>query len=373
MKTTISHLCYFVCLVCLVGTPSRAADPVVVFAAGENGYASIRIPAVIAAKDGTLLAFAEGRVRAKDQAENDIILKRSTDGGKTWGALQVVAEMGKDSLNNPCPVVDQKTGRILLPFQRYPAAVHEYGKLTDGVEGDRTITGFITASDDNGATWSKPKDVTREMKHPQGATTIASGPGIGIQLTRGPHAGRLLIPFNEGPRDRWQVYAAYSDDGGATWKAGQNAPCFVTNAAGKVVTRANEVQFVERSDGSVRLNARNYDGSSRRSTAVSKDGGETWSPLVQVPDLVEPVCQASILRVGNDIYYSGPFDPKRRAIGTLLVSRDDGATWSNVRTLVPTGFAYSCLVALSNDELGCLYETDGYKTISFLCVPLVPR
>lgn len=351
---------------------AMAAEPIVVFTAGESGYASIRIPAVIAAKDGTLLAFAEGRVRAKDQAENDIILKRSTDGGKTWGALQVVAEFGKDSLNNPNPVVDQKTGRIFLPFQRYPAALHEYGKLTDGVEGENTVHALLCTSDDNGATWSKPKDVTREMKHPKGATTIAAGPGIGIQLTRGPYAGRLLIPFNEGPAGRWQVYAAYSDDGGATWKPGQNAPCFVTNAAGKVVTRGNEVQFVELSDGSVRLNSRNYDGSSRRSTAVSKDGGETWSPLMQVPELVEPVCQASILRVGNDIYYSGPHDPKRRANGVLFVSRDDGASWKEVRTLVPGGFAYSCLIALPGDELGCLYETDGYKTISFLRTPTAP-
>lgn len=360
-------------VIVVTGVASLAAEPIVVFAAGEGGYESIRIPAVIAAKDGTLLAFAEGRVRPKDQAENDIILKRSTDGGKTWGPLQVVAEQGKDSLNNPNPVVDQKTGRILLPFQRYPAAAHETAQLSDGLEGENTVHALLSTSDDHGATWSKPQDVTRGMKHPKGATTLAAGPGIGIQLQRGPHAGRLLIPFNEGPFGRWQAYAAYSDDGGATWKPGQNAPCFVTNAAGKVLTRANEVQFVELSDGSVRLNSRNYDGSARRSTAVSQDGGETWSPLVPVPELVEPVCQASLLRVGDQIYYSGPHDPKRRVNGVLFVSRDDGATWTNVRTLVPTGFAYSCLVALPGNELGCLYETDGYQTISFLRTPLAQK
>lgn len=373
MRRSVFMLLHFVCLVCLVGSPSKAAEPVVVFAAGENGYASIRIPAVLAAKDGTLLAFAEGRARPKDQAENDIILKRSSDGGKTWGPLQVVADFGKHSLNNPCPVVDQKTGRILLPFQWFDQSIHEFGHMDDGCTSTNTEHSFLTYSDDHGATWSKPRDVTCEVKHLKGVTTIASGPGISIQLARGPHAGRILIPFNEGPPPLWQVYAAYSDDGGATWKAGENAKgCLVTNAQGKVASRGNEVQFVELSDGSVRLNARNYDGSSRRTTAVSRDGGETWSAMEQVPELIEPVCQASILRIGDDLYYSGPHDPKRRANGVLFVSRDDGATWTKGQTLAPAGFAYSCLVALPGAELGCLYETDGYKTISFLRAPRSP-
>ncbi len=346
-----------------------AADSVVVFAAGENGYGSIRIPAIVAAKDGTLLAFAEGRAKGADQAHNKIILKRSSDGGKSWGALQIVANFGDDALNNPCAIVEQKSGRVLLFFQQYPTAIHEFGKMDDGCESARTVHSFITTSDDNGAMWSKPRDITCEVKHHTGATTIASGPGIGIQLSRGAHAGRLVMPFNQGPPGHWQVYAAFSDDAGATWTTGENAPgATVTNAQNKAVCRANEVQMFEMSDGSIRLNARNQSGESRRSTAESRDGGQTWSKLEVVPELIEPACQASVLRVGNEIYYSGPHDPKRRANGMLFVSRDDGATWKEARTLVPTGFAYSCLVALPDNELGCLYESDGYKTISFLRV-----
>ena len=138
-----------------------AADSVAVFTAGENGYGSIRIPAIVAAKDGTLLAFAEGRTTLKsDQANNKIILKRSGDGGKSWGAMQIVADFGNDSLNNPCAVVERKSGRVILVFQQYPSAIREFGKMDDGCESERTVHSFVSTSDDGGAVWSKPRDIT---------------------------------------------------------------------------------------------------------------------------------------------------------------------------------------------------------------------
>ncbi len=85
-----------------------------VFRAGDDGYASYRIPAVIAAQNGDLLAFAEGRVTgAADDGNVDLVLKRSTDEGKTWGALQVIAEDASNFVGNPAPVVDPKTGRVV--------------------------------------------------------------------------------------------------------------------------------------------------------------------------------------------------------------------------------------------------------------------
>ena len=131
--------CFVVILVlaCLTGV---AAEPHFsdVFTSGKEGYKSIRIPSVVVTKKGVVLAFAEGRERPTDQAENDIILKRSTDGGRTWGPLQVVHEGGKNSLNNPTAVVEQQSGRVFLIYQRIPAHLKEHSKNTD--------TGFMGAS-----------------------------------------------------------------------------------------------------------------------------------------------------------------------------------------------------------------------------------
>ena len=122
-----------------------------------------------------------------------------------------------NSLNNPTAVVSE-SGRIFLMYQRIPAHLKEHSKETaTGFGGKNIYRTFLVTSADDGATWSAPLDVTRGTKHETGATTVASGPGIGIQLTRGAHKGRLVMPFNEGPYGRWNNYAAFSDDDGATW------------------------------------------------------------------------------------------------------------------------------------------------------------
>ena len=345
-----------------------AVETTTVFRIGDGGYASIRIPALLAAKDGTLLAFAEGRVSHSDQAANDIVLRRSPDGGATWQPLQKLADLGKDSLNNPCPVLDARNGRIHLFFQRYPASVHEFGKMAADCVSSNTVRNLVMTSDDAGATWSAPRDNTCEVKRPEGVTTLASGPGIGIQLRRGAHADRLLIPFNEGPAGRWRVYAAYSDDAGVTWHIGEAAPgSLVTNAQGKVESQGNEVQVAERADGSVLLNTRSQTGPRVRRQAVSRDGGATWSPLRPVPELFDGPCMASVLSVddGRTILFSGPTQG-RRADGRLLVSRDGGDTWNEGPTLKAGLFAYSCLAELKGGALACLYETGeqgGYERI----------
>ncbi len=233
-------------------------------------------------------------------------------------------------------------------------------------------------SDDDGVTWTKPLDVTRTTKRATNATTIASGPGIGIQLRRGPHRGRLLLPFNEGPYSQWNNFAVFSDDRGATWKFGENVPgAFVPDAKLGRRSQINEVQMVELSDGSVRLNSRQFAGAKVRKSSVSHDGGVTWSPVEDVPALRGPSCNASILRHsfghGADrgiILFSGP-DSLKRDHGTVYLSTDDGATWPTRRVWWPGSFPYSVLTTLADGTIGCLFETKNYGRIVFARFSLV--
>jgi len=364
----------------IANTSALAAEPEFadVFTSGAEGYASIRIPAVMVTKAGSVLAFAEGRQRAADQAENDIVMKRSTDGGRTWSALRMLHDDGTNSLNNPTVVQERESGRIFLWYQRIPGHLKEHSKETaTGLDGPDIYRNFILTSDDDGATWSPPLDVTAATKRPERATTIASGPGIGIQLTRGPHRGRLIIPFNEGPFWKWQNFAVFSDDVGKTWRFGSDVPgALIPDAKLGERSQLNEVQMVELSDGSVRLDSRQFAGAKVRKTAVSRDGGATWSPTADLPELRDPSCMAGVLRYSFDdaagqgrLLHTGP-DSTKRDHGTVYLSIDDGATWSVKRMLWPGPFAYSVPTRFTDGTVGVLFEADDYRRIVFARFPI---
>ena len=363
----------FLLLLTLLGLAAHAAEtepsaPVDVFTGGAE-YPAFRIPALLATAKGTLLAFCEGRGNLADQSGNDIVLKRSADQGRTWGALQLIAADGDHSLNNPTAVLVRETGRVLLMWQRYALGFDER-RAEPGLDGPHICRTFLTTSDNDGATWTAPADITASVKRPTEVTSTAAGPGIGIQLARGPHAGRILMPFNQGPAGKWKVYAVISDDRGATWHYG-------ATAGETTPGHANEVQFAELSDGTVLLNARNQGGARIRKTARSRDGGETWTPLAEDAALPDPACQASLLRISHPtdparsvLLFSNPASTTGRNTGTLRASFDDGATWPHSRVIYPGSFAYSCLAPVSMSEVGCLFERDGNKKISFVRIPL---
>ena len=371
MKTLIAY--FALTLSVFAAQPPEFSD---VFVAGKDGFPAIRIPSLVVTKSGILLAIAEGRARPQaDQANNKLILKRSTDGGKTWGALQIIADDGKNCLNNPCAVVDGKTGRVIVMFQSYPAGFSERaGNVLPGLDGSAIVRNYVIHSDDDGVTWSKLADVTRTTKHAERVTILASGPGLGLQLRHGAHAGRILIPFNEGPFGHWNVLAVFSDDGGENWRLGDPAPggC-ITNASGKNISLVNEVQMVELAGGAVMLNSRKWGGNPFRKIAVSRDGGATWSEIKEETALRDPGCMASIFRVENKgeniLLYSGP-DSTKRENGTVRLSRDDGQTWPVKKVLCPGSFAYSVLTQLPNGDIGCLFETDGTDRMVFARFPL---
>jgi sialidase-1 len=337
----------------------EAPEQVDVFVAGTEGYHTFRIPALIVSKKGTVLAFCEGRKKsASDTGDIDVVLRRSFDGGKTWQPLQVVADFGPDTVGNPCPVVDRTTGTIWLPLTKNLGNENEK-LIRDGKsKGGRTV--WVTKSDDDGATWAAPVEITKDVSDPQW-TWFATGPGCGIQLK----SGRLLIPCDHtvlGTR-AMRSHVIYSDDHGKTWKKG-----------GVAGDDTNECQVVEREDGSLLLNMRSYHKKNRRAVATSKDGGLTWSPVTLDDALIEPTCQASFLRYSDRqtggksrLLFANPASTKREKLMVRL-SYDEGATWPVAKVLHAGPAAYSALAVLPGGRIGCLYERgakSAYERVTF--------
>jgi sialidase-1 len=313
-----------------------------VFQAGEGGYHTYRIPSLLVTSKGTLLAFAEARKRGtSDTGDIDLVLKRSSDGGATWSPLQGVWDDGENTCGNPCPVQDRATGTIWLPLTHNLGKDHEKDIVAGTAKGSRTV--WMSRSDDDGATWAKPVEITSAVKRPEW-TWFATGPGNGIQT----RDGRLVIPCDSKDLGGKKGYSFVmtSADGGKTWKTG-----------GAVGDFWNECQVAELADGSLLLNMRNHDRSKRRrGIAISKDGGATWSEAVANPALVEPVCQASLVRHPEGLLFSNPGTDKTRTRMTVRLSRDEGKTWPVEKVLHEGPAAYSSLAVLPDGTIACLYE-----------------
>jgi sialidase-1 len=343
-------------------TSARAAEPeqAPVFVAGQGGYQTYRIPSLLVTTKGTLLAFCEGRKQgAGDAGAIDVILTRSLDGGKTWAPAQVVWDDVGNTCGNPCPVLDARTGTVWLLLTHNLGSDTQQAIVNRTSRGTRTV--WVTRSTDDGASWSKPVEITPDVKAPDW-TWYATGPGVGIQLK----GGRLVVPCDHqvaGSKER-RAHVMFSDDGGKTWKRG-----------GVVGPQCDESQAVELKDGRVMLNIRSYRGNHRRLVALSGDGGETFRDPVEDPGLIEPVCQASILRYPGErggILFSNPAGTKRERM-TVRLSRDEGKTWAHARVLHAGPAAYSCLAVLANGTVACLYErgTRGpYETLTLARFPL---
>ncbi len=366
--------------------PAPEFDQQVLFKAPQDaGYACFRIPAMVKTDDGTLLAFAEGRVlNCGDAADIDIVVKRSTDDGVTWSPLQVVNHGGGDTHGNPAPVVDRRTGRVLL------AETYNTGRKDSAscsVPCDRTP--HLQYSDDDGLTWSQPRDLSDEILPPNWNSWYATGPVHGIQLTRGRHRGRLVFGVNTETWDGSRVAAnnaalIVSDDGGDHWKIGAT-DSYPIAADGTWRQKPSEVTLTERTDGSILVSGREQDGTDlgHRTQAVSRDGGDSFTaPFRDLPDLYAPQVQCSTLGVGSRILLSCDADPDRRRTMMIRSSYDGGRTWDSVDrgTVVTKDWSgYSDMARIDGDSVGLLYEggavsaTDEIRFARFNEAWLQPR
>ncbi|HPD48605.1 MAG TPA: sialidase family protein [Anaerohalosphaeraceae bacterium] len=163
-----------------------------VYVSGRNGYHTYRIPALLTTSKGTLLAFCEGRKNGRgDSGDIDLLVKRSSDHGKTWSAATVVRDDGPNTCGNPCPVLDHETGTIWL-LTTWNLGTDRERQIIDQTSKD-TRRIFVTCSNDDGITWSPFREITSDVKNPDW-TWYATGPCTGIQIQNGPCRGRLVIP-----------------------------------------------------------------------------------------------------------------------------------------------------------------------------------
>jgi len=338
------------------GTPEEAivGRSQVVWASGEEGIDTFRIPALIVTKNHHLLAFAEARHKSRsDTGDIDLVMKRSVDGGRTWSEQQVIWDDGNNTCGNPCPVVTS-TGEILLLATHNLGSDHESQIIAGTSKASRTV--WILRSSDHGATWSKPEDITPQTKL-KNWTWYATGPGAGIELRFGRRNGRLVIPCDhiEAKTRHYYSHVIYSDDQGKTWRLGGSTPQH----------QVNECEVAELDDGRLLLNMRNYDRNNKtRQQAISEDHGITWTKQRNVPELVEPICQASLRRLREGVLlFSNPASKTNRERMTLRASFDQGQTWPWAALLDDGPSAYSCLQPLRDGSVICLYEASGYREI----------
>lgn len=341
--------------------------------AGQDNCHTYRIPGLATTNKGTLIAVYDNRYRGGGDLPGDVDvgMSRSTDGGATWDAMRVIMDMGDDKkwlydgIGDPEVLVDKINGRIWV------GATWSHGNRSwngsgPGMKPEETGQFMLTHSDDDGKTWSQPRNITKQIKNAKWRFVL-QGPGRGITMRDGtlvlaaqyrsapdgPHQGK---PFST---------MISSGDRGETWQIGTGVKVDTT-----------EAQLVELAAGVLMINCRdNRRGS--RSIYTTNDLGKTWTQhATSRHGLIEPTCMASLLRVdhkelGRLLLFSNPNTTAGRFDMTMKVSTDDGATWParwHTRYDQRPGAGYSCLTRVGDEHIGVVYE--GRRELYYLRFPI---
>lgn len=352
---------------------------------GDDGSGNYRIPGLVTTNAGTIIAAFDVRWDGNDisspdlPADMDTAIMRSTDGGVTWGPMQIIMDYDKNvvgsqgnGVGDPCIFVDRNNGRI------WCAALWSKGNRGwngsgAGLTPDQTGQLVLNYSDDDGITWTAPVSITAEVKDPAWRLYF-QGPGKGI-CTR---EGTLVFPAQY--RDAGGTARSnfiYSTNQGATWIS---APPAIPS--GSPLT--TEAQIVELDSGDLLLSMRNHDASKRRlwciyswdhATETIADGswGTPWY------EQTDPTVMASLERYRSvldghpwsGLLFANP-DSTGREKMSIRLSLDEGRTWPYKRKIDDLKSAYSSMTVLPNGDIGILYETGEDSSISRLVFARFP-
>jgi sialidase-1 len=350
-------------------------------AAGQDNVHTYRIPGLAATNMGTLISVYDIRYNNDRDLQEDIDvgMSRSTNGGESWEPMKVIMDMGeygglsdsRNGIGDPSVLVDRNTNTIWV------AALWVHGNYS-GIQNNRFPQQgldpkpdghgsqiILVKSEDDGITWSKPINITRQTKSPEWDRFL-QGPGCGITLKD----GTLVFPaqFLDPSRNKASSSTIiYSIDHGLTW-----------HTAASSVNNGGEAQVAELSDGSIMMNMRS--NQKARLVSVSRDLGSTWEVHPSSgTSLQEPGCQASLISANvflngknrKILFFSNTDNPGQRSQMTIKTSLDDGLTWPaeyQLKINESTGYGYSCMTMVDDKTLGIVYE--GIRELFFQKIPV---
>jgi sialidase-1 len=354
-----------------VANPSPAGSREIILAhtllyqPGDYNSANYRIPAVITAKDGSIVTMTDKRkYNEGDLPEDiDIVCNRSTDGGHSWSEPLTLAQgTGVNHGFGDCALAwSNDDNGLIAGFVGGPGLWYS--------TPSNPIRTYIAKSYDNGQTWTAPEDITDYIFGdncivPEQRTWRASffGSGNGLRTS----TGRIIFvaAIRETTAQVLYNHAVYSDDNGQTWHVSERAS-----------SSGDEAKVTELEDGRILMSIRH---AGHRWYNVSEDGGETWQPSTSTwNDITAPACNGDMIRYtcvnqGHDrnrLLHSVPYGNQRTDV-SVYVSYDEGGTWPIRKCIVPYSSAYSSLCILPDGTIGLYVEeayagASGYSTVFY--------
>ena len=372
MKTRLLSL-----VLLILPLAARAAAPFLekldLFTAGEGGYKVYHIPGIVVTAKGSVLAWCEARRKGGDWDDIHILLRRSTDDGKTWSEPKSIVDVPGPKAKNPFSLRMKNVDPADVTYNN-PVLIADRDGTVHMLFCLEYMRCFYQRSIDDGVSWSGATEITPafdKFRATYDWKVLATGPDHSIQLKN----GRLIVPVwlstgTGGNAHRPSVTATiYSDDAGKTWKAGDIAvPCTDD------WINPNETVAIELADGRVMLNVRSESKTHRRLVTVSKDGATGWSAPKFDDALLEPICMGGLVRYStaesggkNRILFSNP-DNLARADGkeeagknrdrknvSVKLSYDEGATWAVKKSVEPGWSAYSDIAVTKSGTILCFH------------------
>lgn len=319
-----------------------------VFTGGDGESKFYRIPALAVATDGTIVAVVDRRLESNKDLPGriDVVCRRSQNGGATWGStIEVAVNDSTGGYGDPGLGVNNNGDLVIV-------MTHGNGLWESTPDNHAEI--WTSRSTDNGATWSKPKEVTSGLfasddTGPVKAVTAFATSGHIATLDDGRMMFGLVTRPNEKKWSELQIYPVVSSDGGDSWNI---IPVSVDDDA-------DESKLIQCADGSLLMSIRNRRQGYRKFSR-SNNGGLTWTPVELSTTLPDPACNGDLINYmynGKEyLLHTIPDSHKDRSDVSLYASDDSGVTWRKLITICPTWSVYSAIAELPDGTLGCLTE-----------------